>query len=197
MTAHNPPQIAQPLETTDTLLWSSFRGGDQGALAQLYQQHLAALRKHGMHVCKDAELVNDCIHELFSRLWTQREKISNAHNVRGYLYRSLDRILVAQQLRSKKQASDPAAIEALSSDPFETLWIDGEVRKERVGEIKKCLQSLPKCQREAILLRFFNDLTYPEISEVMEMQVASVYNLVSKAIEQLRQKLQIDPAIPF
>jgi RNA polymerase sigma factor (sigma-70 family) len=67
--------------------------------------------------------------------------------------------------------------------------IDGELRKQRLGEIKKCLRSLPKCQREVIFLKFFNDLTYPEISEIMNLQLASVYNLTSKAIEHLRQKM--------
>ncbi len=145
-------------------------------------------------VCRDPELVNDCIHELFSRLWTQRERLGMAQNVKQYLARSLERIIVAQLLRNKKIASDAAAVDTLCSDSFEQCWIDGELRKERLSEIKKCLKSLPKCQREVILLKFFNDLTYPEISEIMGLRVASVYNLASKAIDHLRQLIHVVPA---
>jgi RNA polymerase sigma factor (sigma-70 family) len=77
-----------------------------------------------------------------------------------------------------------------SLDSFEQLMIDGELRKRRLAEIKKCLHDLPKCQREVILLKFFNELSYSEISEIMNLQLSSVYNLVSKAIEQLRQNMQ-------
>lgn len=174
----------------DIALWTRFRDGNQEALAQLYIQHVPALHKHGMSVGKDSELVNDCIHELFSRLWTRRERIGVAQNVRVYLFKSLERIIVAQLLRRRKLSGGFEDAEGLSSESSEQLWIDGEMKKERLSEIKKCLRSLPKCQREVILLKFFNDLTYGEISEIMDMQVASVYNLASKAIEQLRQKLQ-------
>lgn len=189
-------QIPGDATSRDVALWANMRVGDQDALAQLYKAHLPALHKHGMFVCKDSELVSDAIHELFSRLWTRRERISAAINVKVYLTKSLERIIVAQLLRSKRKSTQPV-IENLASDSTEQLWIDGELRKERLVEIKKCLSSLPKCQREVILLKFFNDLTYPEISEIMNLQLASVYNLTSKAIEQLRQKMHFQSVATY
>jgi len=178
----------------DTALWSGLRAGNRDALAQLYKSHINGLRKHGFYVCKDPHLVSDCIHELFSRLWSKRDRISEAQNVKIYLYKSLERIVIAQLLRNRKRATGVHSREDLATDSSEQLWIDKEAHKEQLNEIKKCIQSLPKCQREVILLKFFNDLSYSEISEVMEMQVASVYNLTSKAIEHLRQKMQFQPA---
>jgi RNA polymerase sigma factor (sigma-70 family) len=181
--------IATPGATSDAVLWLKMKQGNEQALGQLYQLYFKALHKHGSLLCKDRELVSDCVHELFSRLWTRRDSISEASNVRMYLYRSLDRIIVSQLLRSKRQFSYDGE-EIASPDSFEQLLINGELRKQQLTEIKKCLWSLPKCQREVILLKFFNDLTYTEISEIMDVQVASVYNLISRAIEQLRQKMQ-------
>jgi RNA polymerase sigma factor (sigma-70 family) len=174
-------------------LWTELRAGNRDALGQLYTAYSAGLHKHGLQVCRDPDLVSDAIHELFSRLWTQRERIGDAQNVRIYLYRSLERILIAQLLRNRKQASAMTENDG-KAESFEQLWIDQEEQKERLNEVKRCLRSLPKCQREVILLKFFNDLTYSEISEVMDLQVASVYNLTSKAIEQLRQKMHFQAA---
>jgi RNA polymerase sigma factor (sigma-70 family) len=182
-------QFQSIARSSDVVLWGQMRMGNHDALAQLYRSYLPSLHKHGMYLCRDRELVNDCIHELFSRLWTRRDRICAASNVKVYLYRSLERIILAQVLRSKKRSGYTTA-EDLSSDSFEQLLIDGELRKQRLDEIKKCVRSLPKCQREVIFLKFFNDLTYPEISEIMNLQLASVYNLASKAIERLRQKIQ-------
>lgn len=174
-------------------LWSELRAGNRDALGQLYTDYSPELHKFGLQVCRDPDMVSDCIHELFSRLWTQHERIGEAQNVRIYLYRSLERILVAQLLRNKKHVA-PIRETDNKADSSEQLWIDNEDHKERLKEVKRCLQSLPKCQREVILLKFFNDLSYSEISEVMQMQVASVYNLTSKAIEQLRQKMHLPAA---
>lgn len=170
------------------VLWDELRAGSRDALAQLYLLYSPSLHKRGLYVCRDPEMVSDCIHELFSRLWTQHERIGAAQNVRIYLYKSLERILIAQLLRNRKQIATTTESDN-KTDSCEQLWIDNEEQKERLKEVKRCLQSLPKCQREVILLKFFNDLSYSEISEVMELQVASVYNLTSKAIEQLRQKM--------
>jgi len=182
-------QIAPPLISGDTILWAQMKQGNEHALARLYEAYFQVLHKHGMRICKDRELVSDSVHELFSRLWTRRERICEASNVKMYLYRSLERIIVSQLLRSKRQLLF-SADEVESPDSFEQSIIDGELRKQQLKEIRKCLRSLPKCQREVILLKFFNDLSYIEISEVMNLQLPSVYNLISKAIEQMRQKMQ-------
>ncbi len=179
----------------DVVLWTNFRDGDQDALAQLYKEYVSALRRHGMCVCRDPELVSDCIHELFSRLWTRRDRIGDAQNVKLYLYKSLERIVIAQKLRNKKRSAELHDANIIPPDSSEQLLIDGEMRRQRLDEIKKCLQNLPKCQREVILLKFFNDLSYVEISEIMDVKVDSVYNLASKAIEHLRQMMQYQPAI--
>jgi len=68
--------------------------------------------------------------------------------------------------------------------------IERELKEEQIRELRGCLQKLTKTQREVIFLKFFNDLTYLEISEIMEMRVDSIYNLVSKTIELLRKKLK-------
>lgn len=184
------PAIASSVGGNDVILWAQMRTGNHDALGQLYSSYFPLLQKHGRYVSRDHELVNDCIHELFSRLWTRREHICDAVNVKVYLYRSLERIILAQLFRRRKLLTFTFSEEA-SSESFEQSLIEGELRKQRLGEIKKCLHSLPKCQREVIFLKFFNDLSYREISEIMNLQLASVYNLTSKAIEHLRQTMHL------
>ncbi len=178
-----------PSGCDDSDLWARMRNGDERSLAQLYKAHLKSLQNHGKYFSRNRELVSDSIHELFSRLWMRREHISEASNVKVYLHRSLERIIVAQLLRSKRQMTE-ANTEFECLDSFEQLLIDSELRKQRLAEIRKCLHALPKCQREVILLKFFNELSYIEISEIMNLQLPSVYNLISKAIEHLRQTMQ-------
>jgi RNA polymerase sigma factor (sigma-70 family) len=177
----------------DRVLWGNFREGSREALGTLYKRHISGMYRHGLFFCNDPDLVQDCMQELFSRLWSRRNRISDADCVQAYLYRSLKRILVVQLLRNRSRIVplDDAAEQCDFSASVEDSTIEREFRKLQVARIRLGLRSLTRNQREAVVLRYFNGLTYIQISEVMELRVDSVYNLMSKAIEQLRTELEI------
>ena len=184
----------------DEVLWSSFKKGNELALSMLYKKHVQRLYNYGMHTCRDHDLVLDCLQELFLRLWNKRESISNVYAVKPYLFKSFRRILIHQIVEQRKAARN--ASEDLTAFEFtpsiESTLIEDELKAEQIKRLKDCIQLLSKGQREVIFLKFFNELTYREIADITEMQVDSVYNLVSKTIEILRRKLQITrPLVPL
>ena len=68
----------------------------------------------------------------------------------------------------------------------EDLIIENEYTKEQSAKLQKALASLSRRQREVVYLRFYQNLSYSEIADLMSMQVESVYNLISKAIGALK-----------
>ena len=74
--------------------------------------------------------------------------------------------------------------------PADALIEIGELQKEQSEKLRRSLVTLTKRQREAIFLKFYNDLSYSDIASIMDLQVDSVYNIISKAIESLRHKLK-------
>ena len=176
----------------DEVLWNSFKKGNELALSMLYKKYVQRLYDYGMNTCKDRDLVLDCLQELFLRLWNKRESVSEITAVKPYLYKSFRRLLIHQLVEQRRLltflAGQAAAFEFTLS--IESTLIEDEVRVERMKNLRACIQSLTKGQREVIYLKFFNDLSYREIAEVTEIRVDSVYNLVSKAIEVLCKKLK-------
>jgi RNA polymerase sigma factor (sigma-70 family) len=78
----------------------------------------------------------------------------------------------------------------------EQSMIDNESKAHQVECLKTSVKALSRRQREAIFLKFFNELSYHEVAVIMDVRVESVYNLISKAIDILRSKLRISiPAI--
>ena len=73
--------------------------------------------------------------------------------------------------------------------------IDAEARKIQSEHLQRCIKALTRRQREALFLRFFNDLSYHEVAAIMEIRVDSVYNIISKAIDILRRKMRVP--LPF
>jgi RNA polymerase sigma factor (sigma-70 family) len=72
----------------------------------------------------------------------------------------------------------------------EDILIEEEWEVERNKKLTHSLHSLTKRQREAIFLKFFNQLSYHEVAVIMDLHVDSVYNLISKSIDILRKKLK-------
>ena len=76
---------------------------------------------------------------------------------------------------------------------FESHLIEKETKAHQYERLRNSIRSLTKRQREAIFLKFFNELSYHEVASIMEMRVDSVYNLISKTIDILRSKLKDIP----
>jgi RNA polymerase sigma factor (sigma-70 family) len=188
-----PKQSASAGSTfSDEALWSSFKTGNELALSILYKKYVQRLYDYGMHSFRDHDLVVDCLQELFLRLWNKKDTLASVQAVKPYLFKAFRRILIHQFAEQRKKSAfsnSNFAFEFLPS--AESTLIEDELKLEQIQRLKQCLQSLSKGQREVIYLKFFSGLAYPEIAEITEMQIDSVYNLVSKTIDLLRKKLQI------
>ena len=184
---------------TDEVLWNSFKKGNELALSILYKKYIQLLYSYGLHTIRDHDIVMDCLQDLFSGFWQKRESISSVQSVKSYLFKSFRRSLIHRIVEQRKHSAPLPDNESFEFMPsIESVLIEDEIRAEQTDRLKKCIQSLTKGQREVIYLKFYNELSYQEIAEITELQIDSVYNLVSKTIELLRRKLQVaKPHIPF
>jgi len=78
----------------DQLLWEQMLCGDDQALAALFKRHYAMLYDYGMKLSHHAELVKDCIQEVFAYIWEKRETISKVDSVPAYLLVAMRRQLL-------------------------------------------------------------------------------------------------------
>jgi len=179
----------------DSTLWLSFKKGNDLAFSILYNRYVQRLYSYGMHSCRDKDLVLDCLQELFTLLWDRREKLSEVTCVNYYLFKSFRRLLMNRLTVGRKfliSLSDRDSYGFDFSPSQEDALIEEEWETERNKKVRNSLHSLTKRQREAIYLKFFNQLSYHEVAAIMDLHVDSVYNLISKSIDLLRKKLKGD-----
>jgi len=173
--------------------WQQFRQGNRDAFAYIYHTYIDDLYSYGIHFCGDSERVKDCLQELFQHLWQSRLQLAeNVVHIRYYLLCSFRRYLLRsleKDRRHKTSAIIPFDFECIP--PREHLIIEDETRKEQLQQLHQALAALTRRQREAIYLRFFQDLSYQEVADMMDMKVDSVYNIISKAIAVLKETLGI------
>lgn len=191
---HSPKE--QSLD--DSTLWLSFKKGNDLAFSILYNKYVHKLYNYGMHSCRDKDLVWDCLQELFTRLWDRRERLGEVTCVNFYLFKSFRRLLVNRLTIGKKFLISLNDREGKRFDfvpSTEDSLIEEEWEIERNKKLRFSLHSLTKRQREAIFLKFFNQLSYQEVATIMNLHVDSVYNLISKSIDILRKKLKANAVV--
>ena len=180
-------KILQPLDQT---IWQSYREGDKNALGQLAERYYRVLRHYGLKFMVDGAIVDDCIQELFLQLWQNRAQINDTDSVKHYLLKSL-RNHILQYIRSQKrlplQELDWDMSGAEDTDT-ETLLIRQESFAILSRTIQAQLATLPAREREALYLRYYENLSIAEIAEVMDVNRQSVSNFLQKALSKLRTK---------
>ena len=172
------------------ILWNAFKRGDWDAYTSLYHAYYRLLNNYGYKFTRDVSLIEDAIHDLFITLWTNRENLGNPLSVKNYLYKSIRNILFR---KIKVQSRFFDIQENDEAIPFEVSFdhqlIIHEDEKRIQDTIKNVLRKLPPRQQEIIYLRFYDGLSYEEISDIMCINVSSTYKLLYKALESLQQSL--------
>jgi RNA polymerase sigma factor (sigma-70 family) len=170
-------------------IWSSFKNGDWGAYTRLYDQYYHILNNYGYKFTRDVSLIEDAIHDLFVKLWTNRAALGEPASVKNYLYKALRNILLRKiKIETRFAVYD----EEESSYPFEISFdhvlIRAEEEKQMQETIRDILSKLPSRQKEIVYLRFYEGLSYEEVAEVMAIDISSVYKLWYKAIDSLKDQ---------
>ncbi len=177
-------------QTPDQTLWQLYRRGDKQALGQLAERYYRTLKHYGLKFMVDASIIDDCIQELFLQLWQNRLRINETDSVKHYLLKAL-RHHILQYLRSQKRQTfqeldwDTSVAEEFNT---ESLLIEQESLAILSHTIQTQLATLPAREREALYLRYYENLSISEIADVMEVNRQSVSNFLQKALSKLRTK---------
>ena len=189
--------MEQTNNSTDTLL-ASFQAGNMAAFSQLYDLHINILFNYGLKLTIDKELLKDCIHDIFVKLYTKKDELGTIDNLKSYLFISLKNKL-CDELRKRMYMSDTAVEEVSISTPtdiedvnavaptdVEDDYMEEEQRKNEFSLVKRLLDQLSPRQREALTLYYIEEKKYEDICEIMNMNYQSVRNLMHRGLTKLR-----------
>ena len=169
--------------------WKSFIQGNRDALGALFRRHYPHLYKYGHKICSDTEILEDCIQELFIELW-QSKNPAPTISIKAYLLKAIKyKLLKALHKRNniRLHADMPEDIHFEIS--YETFIIDKQEHAEKTKKVINALEQLSARQKEIIYLKFYQDLSYEEVSEIMNINYQVARNLMSQAIKTLKKIL--------
>jgi len=173
-------------------IWDQFRSGDQKAFATLYSHFVQPLYTYCMGITSDKDLIKDCLHDLFVEIWKNHASLGPTTSVKFYLMASIKRKIVRQLETQLKNLNHHDSyqyqfMEDLPSPERQLIMVE----EENISHVSmyKSLSKLSKRQREAITLKYFENLDTDQISEQMNINPQSVYNLLFGALRVMKDHM--------
>lgn len=165
------------------------RAGDGAWIQAAVEQYEIPLVRYAARLLGDADRARDVAQDTFLKLCGQpREKVESG--LRQWLFavcrnRALD---VREKEHRMKTVSDQQTEQWPSREADQATAVE---RRETAGQARRVLNELPENQREVILLKVQDGLSYREISEVTGLSVSNVGFLLHKGFATLRQRLAL------
>lgn len=174
-------------DLTDEQLMESFASQkDEAAFGQLYQRYFQMMSKYLGWQLHDQEKGKDLAQNIFLKIYQKPSLFDTAKNFKVWLF-----------IIAKNQMKNELRNEAIRSKHLENIVQlpinDSEDKTEnahRLTQIKTELENLSENHREVFVLKYSNNLTIQEISEICNCSVGTVKSRLFYALQKLKNKLR-------
>jgi len=169
---------------SDDDLVEQIRLGDEKAAEELINRYYASILRYCKRHCFNLEKAEDLTQETFLRLFKNlsgyKGKKQGASNFKAYLYTIANHLCIDESRRMKVYSLD---------NEEEIRYECDEMRRiEDNSEINYLLDALSTEQREAVILRFGEQLAFREIAKVMGCNMRTAQSRVRNALKIMRKE---------
>jgi RNA polymerase sigma-70 factor, ECF subfamily len=170
--------------------------GNKSTFDFIFKSHYAHLCSYAKNYLRSAELSEEIVQEVFIRIWEKRGKINIHTSIRAYLYQSvfngcMNYIKGIQSSGFKHIDHDDASIrnELMSMDLADSqfsMLFSAEVEKE----LESAIRGLPDQCRQIFRMCRMDNLTYREISDLLNISNSTVKTQMSRAMNRILRQME-------
>ena len=144
-----------------------------------------ALYRVAYYILEDAAEAEDAVQELYLKLWRNRDALDGIRSPKAYAM-TLLRNLCLDRVRQASRTVDGEVPESIGGGFDPDTAMD---QKERLEMVLAAVKSLPDKQREVLILRTVEGLSYEELEERTGLNYLTLRVLLSRARQTLKKKL--------
>lgn len=167
---------------TDNVLLVAFANGDRNAAQQLTERLMPRIYAHAYYRLGNIADAEDVTQEAFLKLWKFAPKWKQDRaQVSTWLYRVVSNLCKDRYRRATLEDLDNAQEPTDETQPPSDK-IDEQYRQKVLYD---AMSMLPENQRLAVQLRHIDELTNPQIAEIMDLSVEAVESLTARGKRKL------------
>jgi len=171
---------------TDRAIIQQVLAGDVEAFSRLVDRHYDRCARIAMRILGNREDAEEAIQDAFLRAFRALASYEDRERFSAWLSRIL--INQCRTIRARVQRRDEVFSHLELSDA--EWFVDGESVESAWPDLERALAQLPVEQREAVVLRYADDLTYEEMARITGAGESALKMRVQRAFARLRALLQ-------
>jgi RNA polymerase sigma-70 factor (ECF subfamily) len=182
-------------DAKDVRLMHLVAGGDTTAFEQLIERHQTLVAGTVARMLGSNSDVEDIAQQVFIRVWKSAGRYVARAKFTTWLLKITRNLVFNEMRRAKRHPHLPVQMEPeadeiplkdeATASPDATL-----LQAELQQAIEKAIALLPETQRMALILRRYEELSYEEIADVLDLSVPAVKSLLFRARTELRERLK-------
>jgi RNA polymerase sigma-70 factor, ECF subfamily len=195
MSGSDPGNSGRSEEDADDVRLMRLVGrGDTKALEELIEKHQALVAGTVARMLGSNSDVEDIAQQVFIRVWKSARRYVPRAKFTTWLLK-ITRNLVFNELRRSKRRphvplqSEPGAEDFPLKDEMNLAPDASLLELELQRKIEEAILQLPDSQRMALVLRRYEQLSYEQIAEVLDLSVPAVKSVLFRARTELRSRL--------
>src|SRR5437763_9283871 len=181
-------------DAEDVRLMRLVSGGDTGAFEKVIERHQALVAGTAARMLGSNSDVEDIAQQVFIRVWKSARRYVPRAKFTTWLLKITRNLVFNELRRTKRRAQVPLQSEPGTDDPPlkdemnlapDASLLEVELRRT----IEEAILQLPETQRMALVLRRYEQLSYEQIAEILDLSVPAVKSVLFRARSELRERL--------
>lgn len=176
------------LKASDVALMERIMQRDETALEALYDRYAGMLWSVLNRILRDAQAAEEILQDIFFQLWRSAQQFDASRgSLPGWLM-----VIARNRAISRLRHHNPARGEELQENSVSLPFnLESAVaQKQLLEKVKGALETLPKEQRTAVELAYFEGLTQSEIAERTGDPLGTVKTRLRTGVETLKRVLR-------
>ena len=178
---------------TDEELISRFQNGDERAYVELVNRYKDRLLNFVFQFLGDIEQAEDVVQDTMLRLYEKKHYYKEIAKFSTWIY-TIARNLANTELRKKKRRKTTYLSQLSKERQFEIPAIqddtDQSIQNEFINDrIQSAISNLPEHFKVVIILRDIQELSYEDISNIVEVPLGTIKSRINRARIQLQAEL--------
>lgn len=180
------------VQAPDSLLVKNYVAGDESALSILINRHQSKIYGFIYSKILDRDVSDDVFQDTFVKVIKTLK--SNSYNEEGkflpWVMRIAHNLIIDHFRRNKKMPflRETADFSIFSIMSDQSMTVENQIISDQVDmDLKKIIQELPEDQKEVLLMRIYQDLSFKEISDLTGVSINTALGRMRYAILNLRK----------
>ena len=190
---HKSTDMNDEFKLTDEQLIKQFQEGDRHAFDELVKRYKDRLHNFVCRYMNNQTLAEDVVQETMIKLYTHKHYYKPVAKFSTWIYTIAKNLALTELRKNKRRQTSSLWTDDGRPIDIETGGesLDRKVQNElAVEELNKCLDEIPENFRIAVVLRDFQELSYQEISKILEIPIGTIKSRINRGRIQLAEKLK-------